>query len=62
MLKIPKFLKSKTIWMGAVTAVAGVWQYAQPFIPPQYLPVALAVSGAAGVVLRTLTSKPISEK
>ncbi len=57
-----KFLKSKTIWAGALTAAAGVIQYIQPFIPPQYVPVALAVSGLITAGLRTVTKEPISDK
>jgi hypothetical protein len=62
---MPKFvqiLKSKTMWVGALTFVAGAVQYVQPVIPPQYVPVALAVAGVATVGLRALTTTPLSEK
>ncbi len=61
-MKISSVLKSKTIWAGALTAVAGVVQYVVPFIPPQYAPLALAASGLVTAGLRTITSKPLSEK
>lgn len=57
-----KLLKSKTVWAGAATAALGVIQYAQPFIPAQYVPVVLAVSGLLTASLRTITKTPISEK
>ncbi len=62
---MPRFrqiLKSKAIWAGAVTIGTAAWQYAAPFIPPQYVPLAMAVAGAVQVVLRPLTTKPLSEK
>lgn len=62
MPKISQVLKSKTLWMGAATVGGAAWQYAAPFIPPQYMPVALAVVGAASMVLRAFTNKPLSEK
>lgn len=55
-------LKSKTVWAGALTAAVAVANYASPFISPQYAPLALAASGLLQVVLRTVTSKPLSEK
>lgn len=57
-----QLLKSKTLWVGALTTVVGVINYVSPFIPPQYVPIALAASGLATVVLRTVTNKPLSEK
>lgn len=62
MPKLSQILKSKTLWAGAITVGGAVWQYASPFIPPQYMPVALAAAGAVSMVLRTVTNKPLSEK
>lgn len=62
MPSLKQLLKSKTVWAGALTTVAGVAQYAMPFIPPQYTAIALAASGLITAGLRTLTNKPLSEK
>jgi hypothetical protein len=60
---VSQLLKSKTLWGAAATAAVGVWQFAKPFIPPQYAPLALAVVPAVyhGVV-RFVTSTALSEK
>ncbi len=62
MPKIAQLLKSKTLWAGVLTTAAGVVQYATPFIPPQYVPLALAAAGLITAGLRTVTNKPLSEK
>lgn len=55
-------LKSKSVWAGVLTTVVAAVNYVAPFIPPQYAPLALAASGLLQVGLRTITSKPLSEK
>lgn len=56
------YLKSKTLWAGAATIAVGAWQNFSPFIPPQYMPLALAAAGVLTVAFRTITSQPLSEK
>lgn len=55
-------LKSKTVWVSVLTVAVGVIQTVSPIVPPQYTPIALAVSGVLGIVLRTLTTQPLAEK
>lgn len=55
-------LKSKTVWVSTLTAAVGIIQTVSPIVPPQYTPIALAASGVLGVVLRALTTQPLSEK
>jgi hypothetical protein len=55
-------LRSKTMWLAAITVVVGGIQSASPFIPPQYTGLALAVVGVLTAVSRVLTNKPLSEK
>lgn len=55
-------VKSKTLWFATAVTSAGVVQMVTPFIPPQYLPVVLAATGIATAALRTVTTKPVTEK
>jgi hypothetical protein len=50
--------KSKTVWLGVLTAIAGAGQYAG--VAPHAAPAILAASGIAGIVLRTVTKQPLS--
>lgn len=54
--------KSKTMWVSAATVAVGVIQYAAPIIPPQYTPLAMALSGVLAGYIRTRTTQPLSEK
>jgi hypothetical protein len=49
--------KSKTVWLGVLTAVAGAGQFAG--VAPHAAPAILAASGVAGIILRTVTAAPI---
>lgn len=62
MQKTLSVLKSKTLWFAAFVTSAGVVQAVTPFIPPQYLPIALAGVGIVTAALRTLTTTPVTEK
>lgn len=55
-------LKSKTVWLNTITTLVEVANYVSPFIPPQYHPAVVAGVGVANVILRTITTQPLSEK
>lgn len=55
-------LKSRTVLFGLLLAVASAVQVFVPFLPPQYVGIVGAGVSAAVIVLRFLTTVPISEK
>jgi hypothetical protein len=55
-------LKSKTIIFGLALAIASAVQLFVPFLPQQYVGIAGAVIAAIIIVLRFLTTIPLSEK
>lgn len=55
-------LKSRTVLFGLLLAVASAVQVFVPFLPPQYVGIVGAAVSAAIIVLRFLTTMPISEK
>lgn len=57
-----KYLKSKTVIAGVLTMVVAGANYVVPFIPAEYMGLALAASGLLKVALRTVTTQPLSEK
>ncbi len=58
--------KSKTILFFSAVVAGGVLQdsvhYLQPFLSPDDYGKAIAVVGLIGLVLRVVTSKPLSQK
>lgn len=55
-------LKSRTVLFGLLLAVASALQIFVPFLPPEYVgPVGTGI-GAAIIILRFLTTVPLSEK
>jgi len=56
------YLKSKTILFGLLLAIASVAQIFVPFLPPEYVGPVGAGVGAAVILLRFLTTVPLSEK
>ena len=59
---IYQLLKSKTILFGLLLSIASVVQMFVPFFPPQYVGIAGAVVGSCVIVLRFLTTLPLSSK
>lgn len=55
-------LKSKTVWLNSLATLIEVANYVSPFIPPQYHAAVVAGIGVANVVLRSVTTQPLSEK
>lgn len=55
-------LKSKTIIFGALLAIASAVQLFVPFFPKEYVGYAGAAVGATIIILRFLTTVPVSEK
>lgn len=55
-------LKSKTVLFGLLLAVASALQIFVPFLPPEYVGPVGAGIGAAVILLRFLTTVPLSEK
>lgn len=55
-------LKSRTVLFGLLLTIASMIQVFIPFIPPQYAGQVGAVVGAAVILLRFLTTVPLSEK
>jgi len=55
-------LKSKTILFGLLLTVASALQIFVPFLPPEYVGHVGAGIGAAVLLLRFLTTVPLSEK
>lgn len=55
-------LKSKTVLFGLLLTVASMVQLFVPFFPPDYIGIGGAVTGAAIILLRFLTTVPLSEK
>ena len=57
----PKSLfASKTFWvnlLGGVASVAGTYG---GYIPPKYAPAVMAAGGIANILLRTVTSQPVT--
>lgn len=54
--------KSRTVLFGLLLAIASAVQVFVPFLPPQYIGIVGAGVSAAIIVLRFLTTVPISEK
>jgi hypothetical protein len=59
---VTQLLKSKTVWAGLLTGIAGVVQYATPFVPPQYTAIALGAAGLLQIALRAVTTQPLKDK
>lgn len=55
-------LKSKTVLFGLLLTLASAVQLFIPFLPPEYTGLVGAGIGAAVIVLRFLTTLPLSEK
>lgn len=55
-------LKSRTVLFGLLLTVASALQMFVPFLPPEYIGPAGAGIGAAIILLRFLTTVPLSEK
>lgn len=55
-------LKSKTVWLNTLTTLVEVANYVTPFIPPQYHAAIVAGVGVVNIVLRSVTTQPLSEK
>lgn len=55
-------LKSKTVWLNTITTLVEVANTVQPFIPPQYHAGVVAGVAVANIVLRAITTQPLSEK
>ncbi len=54
------FLKSKVVWVNALSAVGAIGMSCTDAVPAQYQPLLLAVLAIANIVLRFLTSQPIA--
>ena len=54
--------KSRTVLFGLLLTIASIIQVFVPFLPPQYVGPVGAGVGAAVILLRFLTTVPISEK
>lgn len=55
-------LKSKTVLFGLLLALASAVQLFVPFFPAEYVGYAGAIIGASIIILRFLTTVPLSEK
>lgn len=55
-------LKSKTVMFGLLLSIASAVQLFVPFFPAEYVGYAGATIGAAIIILRFLTTVPVSEK
>lgn len=55
-------LKSKTVWVNTLTTLVEVANYVSPFIPPQYHAAGMVAVGVVNIVLRAVTTQPLSEK
>jgi hypothetical protein len=56
------YLKSKTVLFGLLLTIASIAQMLVPFLPPEHVGLVGTGVGIAVIVLRFLTSIPISEK
>lgn len=56
------YLRSKTLWFGTALTIASLVQIAMPYFPMAYAAQAGAVVGVIVIVLRFLTTVPVSEK
>ena len=59
---MPTYLKSRTVLFGLLLAIASVIQVFIPFLPAEYVGYVGAVTGAAVIVLRFLTTLPLDQK
>lgn len=55
-------LKSRTVLFGLLLSVASALQMFVPFLPPEYVGPVGAGIGAVVILLRFLTTVPVSEK
>lgn len=55
-------LKSRTVLFGLLLTIASMIQVFIPYLPPEYVGPAGAVVGAAVILLRFLTTVPVTEK
>jgi hypothetical protein len=58
-------LRSKVVWVNALTAVAGLSAIAGPLaglLGPQAAAGLLVASGVANIILRTITNESLAEK
>ncbi len=62
MPSLTQIMKSKTLMFGFLLTLASVAQMLVPYLPPAYVGLAGTATGVAVIVLRFLTSIPISEK
>lgn len=62
MPSISQIFASKTILFGLLLMTASVAQALVPFFPPQYVGIAGAAISIAVIVLRFLTSLPLTQK
>lgn len=57
-----QYLKSRTIRFGLALTVASCVQMFVPFLPPKYVGIVGAVVGTVVIVLRFITTLPLSQK
>jgi len=55
-------LKSRTVLFGLLLAIASMIQLFLPYLPPEYVGPVGAGIGAAVILLRFLTTVPLSDK
>jgi uncharacterized membrane protein HdeD (DUF308 family) len=63
--KLKGAARSKTIWINALTAIAGLSALAGPLtglLGPQTAAAVLVASGVANIVLRAITTESLEEK
>lgn len=53
-------LTSKTFWFNVLGGAAQVIGFAGQYIPPQYAPIAVGVTALINIILRTVTTQPVS--
>jgi hypothetical protein len=59
---LKKALTSKTVLFGLLLSIASAVQLFVPFFPQEYIGYAGAIIGAVIIILRFLTTVPVSEK
>jgi hypothetical protein len=59
---LKQVVDSRTVRFGAALAIASAVQLFVPFLPAEYVGYAGAAVGAAIIILRFLTTVPLSEK
>lgn len=57
-----QYLRSKTLVFGLLLTIASAVQVFVPFLPQEYVGIAGSIIGAIIIILRFVTSVPLSEK